>query len=208
MNTSWLSLGQTALALFALTQSFFIIAQFKLPQRALKSLAYATSLSISLALGFDALMWHGFNILFHFPQTYSVLIGLVAWSWLGIVLFGLVDEPSQLHRKILWRLPLIGGMLGYAVPLWVSVGLLSVIWIGGFVVMAIYKKKFNYTFRLYVGNLVVVGFHVFCLNLGYILLSQLCYAFWIVLVHRILASFLIKDQIFEKLVRPKKEVPV
>lgn len=206
MNTSWLSLGQTGLALFALAQSFFTIAQFKLPTTALKTLAYLTSLSISLTLGFDALMWHGFNILFHFPQTYSVLINLVAWTWLGVIVFGLVDEPTQLHRKILWRLPLIGGMLGYALPLWASVGLLSLVWLACFVVLILQREKFNYTFRLYLWNVVVVAIHIACLHFGLIFLSQICYAIWIVLVHRILASFLIKDQVYEKLVSSKKEV--
>ncbi len=207
MNTSWLSLGQTALALVALSQSFFIIAQFKLPNTALKSLAYTISLSVSLSLVFDALTWQGFNILLHFPQTYSVLIGLVSWSWLGIIIFGLVDEPTQLHRKILWRLPLIGAMLGYAIPLWMSVAILSAVWIICFVTLLVFKQKFNYTFRLYLGNVVLVGLHVGCLNFGYIFFSQICYALWIILTHKIISTYLIKDQVFQMLVRPTKEVP-
>ncbi len=206
MNTSWLSIGQTALAIFALTLSFFLIAQFKLPKTALKILAYITSLSISLTLVFDCLMWHGINILFHIPQAYSVLIGTVAWSWLGIILFGLVDEPSQIHRKILWRLPLIGALMGYATPLWLSIGTLSVSWMACFIVLLIYKNKFHYIFRLYLGNVVVIAMHIACLHFGLLILSQLCYALWIFMVHRIMATYLIKDQIHEKLVKPTKEV--
>jgi len=208
MNTSWLSIGQTTLAVFAIIQTIFVIVQYGKPNTALKILSYITSLSISLTLVFDASMWHGFNILFYFPELYSVLIGVVSWSWIGIVGFGVVEEPTQIHRKILWRLPLLGGLLGYAIPIWISVSLLSVFWIAGFIIVSLQKSKFRYILRIYVFNLVLIFAHIFCLNRGYLFFSQICYALWIVLVHRIIASFLLKDKIFESLVKPAQEVKV
>lgn len=206
MNTSWLSISQLVLAIFALIQSFFLISQHRFPRSALKSLAYAVSLSVSLTLVFDSLMWQGIHVLFYFPAAYATLIGIVTWSWLGIVLFSLVEHPTQLHRKILWRLPFIGGLLGYALPLLYVIGLFSLVWIICFLVFWFQRAHFQIVFRNYFFTLILILIHVFFLQLGYLLPSQICYAFWIIFVHRILNLFLVKDQIYESLNKPNHEV--
>ena len=206
MNTSWLSIGQLTLATFALIQSFFLVSQHRLPRSAIKSLAYCVSLSISLTLVFDSLMWQGINVLFHFPAAYATLIGIVTWSWLGVVLFALVEQPTQLHRKILWRLPFIGGLLGYALPQLYIIGLFSLVWLSCFLVICFRENNLRVVKRAYFINLLLICVHVLLLHFGYLLASQVCYALWIVFVHRILNLFLVKDQIYERLHKTNQEV--
>ncbi len=195
MNSSFLFWGQTLLAGLSLFATGSLILQFGLPRDTVRTLGLAFIGTLSLMLLTDALTWWGFFAVFHYPDIYGVFLGIMGFAWPAFLWLGVLDKPTQLQRKIMWRLPLIGAMLGHALGSNVTIFVLLLGWIAGFILIAIYREQQRYVLRVLILQLLISIVYSWVLRSGHFLAAQFCFALWIVFTHRIVNAFLVKNHV-------------
>jgi len=87
---------------------------FSWPKKTIQFLSYLTIMGFILALGLEMIMWNYFHEMISNPRWVNMFIGLSLFSYLAFWVLILVEHPTQLHRKIMWRMPIIGAFIGYS----------------------------------------------------------------------------------------------
>ncbi len=195
MNSSFLFYGQITLASLALIQLVLFIVQFGAPRDTVRSLAYLFYLALTLMLFTDLANYFGLSVVIKYPSIYGVYLGLMALSWPAFIWLGVVDFPTQLQRKIMWRLPLIGGLLGHALPVDWIMNLFIIGWLVGFAIIAKEYQKQRFILRLLLGMILLSLVYNFCIRTGYFWAAQISFAVWIIATQQVFNAFLIKNRI-------------
>lgn len=205
MNSSWLSVGQTLLATFAALQTILLIIHYGLPRDVVRSLGYLFSLGLTLILGLDALSWWGFHITFKLPTIYNVLLGVLAVTWPAFVWLGIADHLTPLKRKVMWRVPFVGALLGHAFDANIVIILLAVGWISGFIYILVQRERHRYVLRIFVMTLFISVIYWIFLNNRWLNLAQLCFAVWLFFTHKMISAFLTKNKMRDCIAENSKE---
>jgi len=200
MNSSFLLWGQVLLAVLAGALSFLLLLQFGLPRDTIRVLGVGYFLTLFLMLLTDVLTWWGFSVVFHYPEIYAVFMGLMGFTWPSFLWLALLESPTQLQRKIMWRLPLVGALLGHALGTTVGIGIFFVGWLVGFVLIVYYAKQQRYILRTAVALFVTYFCYIFVREKS-LLVAQLFFAAWIVLMHKTVNALLVKNHVRNALVR-------
>jgi hypothetical protein len=204
MFSSFLFWGQTVLAGLALLTTVALTLQFGPPRDTVRALGLAFMGTLSLMLLTDALSWWGFFVIFHYPDIYGVYLGIMGFAWPAFVWLGVLDHPSQLQRKIMWRLPIVGALLGHALGSNVTIFVFLIGWVAGVVIIATHYEKQRYILRILATQVLVSIVYSGFLRAGHFTAAQICVAVWIVFTHRIVNAFLIKNHVRNTLgVRPE-----
>lgn len=206
MNSSFLFYGQMTLASLALLQLGLFIVQFGAPRDTVRSLAFLFYLALSLMLLTDLANYFGFSVVIKYPSIYGVYLGIMAFSWPAFIWLGVVDFPSQLQRKIMWRLPLIGGLLGHALPVDWVMNLFIIGWLAGFAIIAKEYQKQRFILRILVGMIFLSIVYNFCIRSGFFWAAQISFAVWILATQKVFNAFLVKNRIreFSAIEQPEK----
>lgn len=206
MNSSFLFYGQMILASLALLQLALFIFQFGAPRDTVRSLAFLFHLALSLMLITDLANYFGLSVVIKYPSVYGVYLGIMGLSWPAFIWLGVVDFPSQLQRKIMWRLPLIGGLLGHALPVDWVMNLFIIGWLAGFAIIAKEYQKQRFILRILVGMLFLSLVYNFCIRNSYFWAAQISFAVWILATDKVFNAFLVKNRIreFSAIVQPEK----
>lgn len=195
MNSSFLFWGQTALASLALLATGALAVQFGPPRDTVRSLGLAFMGTLTLMLLTDALSWWGFFAVFHYPDIYGVYLGVMGFAWPAFVWLGVLDQPTQLQRKIMWRLPIVGALLGHALGSNVTIFVFLLGWLSGLGIVIFHYEKQRYVLRILVTQLLISIVYSWSLRSGHFPLAQICFAVWIVFTHRIVNAFLVKNHV-------------
>jgi len=195
MNSSFLFLGQMCLAVLALMASVSLLLQFGFPRDTLRSLGLTFLFSLALMLGVDAATWWGFFAVFHYEPIYGVLVGIMGFAWPAFIWLGVLDQPTQIQRKVMWRLPILGGLIGHALGAGVTIYLFGIGWIASLVVVLCYASSQRFVLRILFAQIIVSVIYGVLLRSGIFWGAQLCFAVWIVFTHRIVNAFLVKNHI-------------
>jgi hypothetical protein len=195
MNTSWFSIGQYFITILALVQTAMILIQFRFPRSSVTFLIYLISLSVLVLMCDESLKWMGIHIIFRFPSFYGLLISLFSWSWLGVTLFTFADNTTRVHEKLLWRVPILGALLGYYLSLEFLGLIFLVTWLVAFGVQVYKREKFRLHVRIYISMFILTGAYYFCTLWDYTFLLWVCKVSWIILLYKMLSLYLIQDRI-------------
>lgn len=195
MFSSFLFWGQAVLAGLTLLATGALATQFGPPRDTVRTLGLGFMGMLSLMLLTDALSWWGFFAVFYYPDIYGVLLGIMGFAWPAFVWLGVLDRPSQLQRKIMWRLPVVGAFLGHALGSNVTIYVFLLGWIAGFAIVVAHHERQRYVLRILATQLFVTALYTGFLRTGHFTLAQICFAVWIVFTHRIVNAFLVKNHL-------------
>jgi len=195
MNSSFLFWGQTLLAGLALFSTGSLVLQFGPPRDTVRTLGLVFMGTLCLMLLTDALSWWGFFLVFHYPNIYGLYLGVLGFAWAAFVWLGVLDRPTQLQRKIMWRLPLIGAFLGHALGTNVTIFVFLLGWLTGLVLVILHHEQQRYVLRSLVVQLLISVIYSWALRSGHFTVAQFCFALWIVFTHRIVNAFLVKNHV-------------
>ncbi len=195
MNSSILHIAQTLLALWALGHTAVLWCQFGFPRDTVRVLAALFMGSLTLMLLSEALAWWGVFVVFYYPGIYAMLLGVMGLAWPAFIWLGVLDQPTQLQRKIMWRLPILGALLGHGVGLVGSAPLFALGWLTGLGLLLSMASQQRFVLRIMVGQLVVAVLYAYLLRAGQLLMALACFALWVVFTHRIVNAFLVKNSL-------------
>jgi hypothetical protein len=141
----------------------------------------------------EGLTVFGIFPIFHFPSIYGVLFGVMAFCLPAFTFLGVVDQPSQIQRKVMWRFPIVGGLIGY----WLNPDFMMLIclvgWAAALIIVFSYAAFQRYVLRLFVGQFVLAAGYYLMLNAGLWWAAQAINVFWLLLFYRFLNAFLVKN---------------
>jgi hypothetical protein len=177
-----------------------LIWQFGFPRDTLRVLGVGYFLLLFLLLLIDVLTWLGFSLVFHYPEIYAVILGMMGFTWPAFLWLSLLENPTQLHRKIMWRIPIIGAFLGHALGNAVGAGLFAAGWLVGLGLTFFYVKQQRYVLRLSVTLLFTYICYSLLKNTS-LVLAQVFFALWILMMHKVVSVLLVKNHLRNKLAR-------
>lgn len=193
MNSSFLTWGQFLLGSFSLAQTALLILQFGVPRDTVRVLGVLLSFSLSVSFLAEGVAIFGFFPIFHFESLYGVVAGILALSLIGFTYLGVVDHPGQIQRKIMWRLPLLGGLVGQWMNLDFMLLVLFAGWLCTFGYFVTVADSHRYALRIFIAQLFLgaVGFGF--LKIDWWPGVQLVCFLWILLFHRFLNAYMVKN---------------
>lgn len=195
MNSSFLFFGQLILVTLTLVHSLALVIQFGFPRDTVRTLGILFLFTLCLMLLTDALAWKGVYVAFHYPSIYGVYLGIMGLSWPAFIYLGVLDQPTQLHRKIMWRLPILGALAGHALSTEAGLFIFAVGWlVGAGLILAHYRTQ-RYVARILVLQFIVAILYWIFQRAGILIASQVFMALWIVLTHRMINAYLVKEKI-------------
>ncbi|MBY0516734.1 MAG: hypothetical protein K2P81_07495 [Bacteriovoracaceae bacterium] len=207
MNSSFLYIGQTCLSLLTLSLSGLLIRQFGFPRDTVRFLGFLFIFTLALMLVTDAAVWWGQYFVFIYPEIYAVYLGVMGLTWPAFILLGVLDHPSQLQKKIMWRLPILGGIAGHALGASFTVYLFGMGWLIALGIVLFFHQTQRYTLRILIQQIFISAFYFWFLTNGTFWAAQICFALWILFTHRIINAYMIKNKIREfNLPSPKVNV--
>ncbi|MFP5457102.1 MAG: hypothetical protein ACLGG7_00080 [Bacteriovoracia bacterium] len=195
MNSSFLFFGQIALVILCLTHVVALVVQFGLPRDTVRTLGTLFLSCFSLMLLTDALAWYGIHWVFYYPSIYGVLLATMGAAWPAFVWLGILDHPTQLHRKVLWRVPILGALAGHAMGLDAGLVIFLVGWLTGSVLILYHYREQRYVARVALTQAVVAFAYWIFIKAGILVGAQVCLAIWIILTHRIVNAFMVKNSL-------------
>lgn len=170
-----------------------LLARFGKPVDTVRFLAFLTGLIMTGHLLINGLAPFGIYPIFWYDRIYSVSEGLLAFSLPAYVFLGVLDYPTQIQRKIMWRLPLIGAMLGHLMG---NQGGTFLLLAGEAVSLALllWKRKTEATaLRLFFWQLAFLVLQVVFWRSGQHLMGMVFVALWTWTLFRLLDVFLVKN---------------
>ena len=124
MNSSFLLWGQLLWSMVTLAFTVLTVWRFGFPRDTVRVLGVMLLLALAVMFGGEGLGAFGVFPIFAYPPLYNVCLGVMAFALPAFVFLGFLDHPTQLQRKVLWRLPLLGALIGHVLadarPLWVA----------------------------------------------------------------------------------------
>lgn len=124
MNSSFLLWGQLLWGVVAMFFAALTIWRFGFPRDTVRVLGVVLLLAVATMFGGEGLGALGVFPIFAYPSLYNVCLGVMALALPALAFLGFLDYPTQIQRKVLWRLPLLGALAGHilvdARPLWVA----------------------------------------------------------------------------------------
>lgn len=193
MNSSFLVWGQFLVGSFSLLQTVCLLAQFGFPRDTVRFLGVLMGLALSLSFLAEGVAVFGFFPVFHFEALYGVLSGVLTFSLVAFTYLGVVDHPGQLQRKIMWRLPLVGALIGY----WITPSLLLLLLLSGWVfsVAMLFTEahRQRYVLRLFFSQLSIGIAYYGALRLDWWWVAVLSSAAWTIVFYRYVSAFLVKN---------------
>jgi hypothetical protein len=96
----------------------------------------------------------------------------------------------------MWRVPIIGALLGHALDIQFVVWVLGALWLIGFVVLLV-KKNQRYLVRFYIYQILISVIYWQLLTRGFFMLALLMMAAWIAIYHKMLRGILIRALFLE-----------
>ena len=131
------------------------------------------------------------------PFLSSVSMGLFASSILALSYLGMVDQPTQLQRKVLKRLPLLGLLIGYGMRHYTEYFL--VFSVGVCLLLLIRDGRFKIQVQRLLMILILMILGQFFITLGYLNLFDLFIGLIFMIHLKYVNDFLVKNLIREKL---------
>ena len=193
MNSSFLALGQLLLGVLAAIQLLLLLARFGLPRDTVRSLAYLISASLAAILLVEGVSVFGVFPIFYYPSIYGILLGVLAFSLPAFTYLAIVDHPGQIQRKIMWRLPIIGGLMGH----WLHGNIMVFVFVAGFIASAglllSVASLHRYALRLLAGQLILALLTHFFWTQDLWWAGQLILAWWILQFNGFLNAYLVKN---------------
>lgn len=206
MNSSFLIWGQFLVGCFSFYQSVLLIAQYGVPRDTVRSLGYLLSVALTAVFLTEGLGVFGVFPIFYWSSLYGVLAGALAFSLIGFTYLGVVDRPGQLQRKVMWRLPIIGMLMGS----WLNANFMLFVllagWAGAVFMLASVAAQQRYVLRLFCAQFVLGLVYYWVLRMDWWPLAIFVSAGWILVFHRFIGAFLVKN-LMRELHSPVKESP-
>jgi hypothetical protein len=191
MNSAFLLWGQLLLGCFALAGVVLQVARFGPPNESVRVLGLLLNLCISAILLADGASVFGWFPIFSYPPLYNTFLGILAFALPAFMFLGVLERPTQIQRKVMWRLPLMGAFLGHillnAVPLfvlgWLSTGML-ILW-----------KRHTHlgAVRLFGSQMLLALAYSWALGTGWWWLAWVLFVAWIFGFQRLIEMFLVKN---------------
>lgn len=98
-------------------------------------------------LFFEALIAYGFCQFYDQPLIESCSLGVIQGSFLSLLIANFLDEVDSKKNKVLWRVPIIFGLITYSfTPMEVELGFI-VLEIVMLIVSFQFRERFNYFYR-------------------------------------------------------------
>ncbi len=113
MNSSFLLWGPLLVGMSGLVGTVALALRYGPPQDTPRTLALLLSGAFAALWLSQGAAVFGVYPLFWYEGLYGVLLGLMAFSFPAYTYLGVVDRPGQIQRKVMWRLPLVGALLGH-----------------------------------------------------------------------------------------------
>lgn len=195
MNSSFLFFGQVSLVTLTLVHTLALVIQFGFPRDTVRTLGVLFLFTLCLMLLTDALAWKGIYLALHYPSVYGVFLGIMGLSWPAFVYLGVLDQPTQLHRKIMWRLPILGALAGHALSTEIGLYIFAVGWLVGAGLIFSQFKSQRYVARVLVIQFISAILYWIFQRAGILIAAQVNMAIWIVLTHRMINAYLVKEKI-------------
>lgn len=203
MNSAFLLWGQLLLGCFALVGVVFHVVRFGPPNESVRVLGFLLNLCVSAVLIVDGAGVFGWFPIFSYPPLYNTLLGILALAMPAFMFLGVLERPTQIQRKVMWRLPLVGAFLGHillnAVPLfvlgWLSAGML-IFW---------KRRDHSPAFRLFAIQMLLAFGYAWAMNHGLWWASWILFAAWILGFQKLIEMFLVKNLARELLPVPSTQ---
>lgn len=193
MNSSFLTWGHFFVGVFSLIQTFLLVAQFGIPRDTIRFLGMLLSLSLGLSFFIPGLAIFGFFPVFYLNSLYGILVGVMAFSLPAFTYLGMVDKPTQIQRKIMWRFPILGGLIGN----WLNLNFMLLLLVGGWLfaaglIMSVGNKQ-RYALRLFFCQLILGLVYYEALQMDYWWLGLILSICWLVIFHRFISAYMVKN---------------
>ncbi len=195
MNSSFLFFGQIILVTLTLVHTIALVIQFGFPRDTVRTLGMLFLFTLCLMLLTDALAWKGLYIALYYPSIYGVFLGIMGLSWPAFIYLGVLDQPTQLHRKIMWRLPILGALAGHALSTETALYIFAFGWLTGAGLILAHYKTQRYVARILAIQLIVAILYWIFQRTGILVAAQIIMVVWIVLTHRMINAYLVKQKI-------------
>ena len=193
MNSSFLAWGQFLVGSFSLCQTALLIAQFGFPRDTVRFLGVLLSFILSISFLVEGVAVFGYFPIFYYEGLYGVLSGVLGFSLVAFTYLGVVDHPGQLQRKIMWRLPVVGALLGN----WMSIDFMLLVllagWLGACGLLIAEGQRQRYILRLFFSQLFLALVYYGALRIDWWWAAILLSAGWIIVFHRFLGAFMVKN---------------
>jgi hypothetical protein len=194
MNSSFLFFGQIILVTLTLVHTLALVIQFGFPRDTVRTLGILFLFTLCLMLLTDALAWKGVYLALHYPSIYGLYLGIMGLSWPAFVYLGVLDQPTQINRKIMWRLPILGALAGHALSTEVGLYIFAIGWLTGAGVILVHYKTQRYVARIHVVQFIIAILYWIFQRAGILIAAQVIMAVWIVLTHRMINAYLVKEK--------------
>lgn len=193
MNSSFLGLLHTFLALLATGLLIFLGVRFKRPRETVGFLGFFCFLFFVLYLWVETLSFNGIVLSFYYGPIYGVLLSCFAMSFLSFTYLSLAENPSRLERKVMWRVPVIGALWGHYFSFAMIEWMMFLSFMGVFFMMINARKTHRYSLRQFVGMISMLLVYKVCLTSGKWWISEFVLVFFLLAVYRFLSGFLVKN---------------
>jgi hypothetical protein len=163
MDSSFLTLVNVALGLFAIYSLVKLILRFGLPNHPARLTIYIVCFCAAIYFGMKAAVGLGLVPPFAWLRwrTLPLVTGSLA---LLLQVFSTIGQISQLQQKVISRLPLMAGLLFFAFfPAWADYFFIGTVTVGG-AFLSISVGKARHQKRMY-GKMVIFLFLFKCLSL-------------------------------------------
>ena len=169
---------------------------FSWPKKTTHFLSYLTITGFILALGLEMIMWNYFNEMISNPRWVNMFIGLSLFSYLAFWVLTVIEHPTQLHRKIMWRMPIIGAFIGYTFEEIIYLGWVMLLGIQIIYMLRNEKDKTELTWIFYaLGSILLLIYSYFTKNIfGIIFYWAFCFC-----IIKMIHCKLLKNILREKL---------
>lgn len=195
MNSSFLTWGHFFVSIFALFQTGALISQFGVPRDTIRFLGVILSVSLAFSFLAEGVAIFGFFPVFHFNSLYGILLGVIGFSLPAYSYLGMVDHPSQIQRKVMWRLPILGGLIGNWMNLDFMLLVLLTGWLSAAGLIITVGNNQRYVLRLFFYQLILGLVYYGALQLDYWWLGIILAISWLHVFHRFLGALMVKNLI-------------
>ncbi len=203
MNSSFLLWGQFLWGVMAATFAALTVWRFGFPRDTVRVLALLLLAAVAAMLVGEGLGAFGVFPVFSYPPLYNVCLGVMGLALPAFTYLGLVERPTQLQRKVMWRLPLVGALVGHVLmdarPLW----------IGGLAVTGValwlYRARDPWSWRLFVRMGAPGAIYLLAWAGGPWWLGWSAVGLWLPILHRFIEGLLVKNLARDRL--PPQGVP-
>jgi len=192
MNSSLLFFGQLLLATAALASLLVNLVRFGL-RDSVTFLALLCWASLAGIFSADSLTFLGAPPTLYYGNIYGVLLGVLAGAWWPFVWLGVLESPTQLQRKVMWRIPLFCGLAGHALGAEWTLLLFAASWLGAWATLFYARRTHVVLVRLIPWQL---AFSFACwifLKADILLAAQLSLVLWVLVTQKMVNALLVKN---------------